>query len=1051
MPTRSLAPENTDKQLTRPHRASPASRARGHTTSRMNLKSSLPRELPLVGRNSEIEALHRLFGHGPGAPMATLTGESGVGKSRLARAVATEAERRGWTVAYGQAYPVERGVPYAVVADGFLPILRGLDEATLTVLSRGAAQELRQLFPALGAAPESTSDSLDSEALRMRLYWNFTEFLKRLAARSPLMIVLEDLHWADASSLALLHFVARQVADEPIRLLATVNTDYRESNKPLVETERSLASLGALRPQPIHPLSPGDTETLLRTVFKVSGAPLSKFADLLYGWTRGNPYFIEETLKSLVNAGTLYQRDGTWLGWETRELSLPGSIRDAIHTRLQGLSEEASEVAEVLAVAGGRSSVRLVEAMVEMDVGHRLAALEELVHAGVVDEAAEGESVVLDFHHPLLRETIYHRLSLVRRRARHAAIAEALEGLYQDDAEAHADQLAYHFVEAGGSAPDPRATRYLVIAGRSALQRHADREALAYLEAAVERIERESGEGSGDEAADALDIRSIKVELARARARAGKYKKAGKIWSELLAHAEARGATEDVARAHLNLGRLDQWRGTPQAALEHYDVAIETLAGQSPALEARLQLSAGVALQGMGRAPESQERIEIALSAAELLDDPGLLGRVHRALALLFTWIGRPDEARKHGWQAVEIADRAGDGYVRFWGRWALAALEGVMGNMREMTDLMTQARAIADELRFPALSLYASELEIQYHWVLGEWDTAIATGERAISLGRSLNQQAVLPRLLVWTALIYLSRGAIDRGEELVEEACDLVGLDQEDRRPGDIHRVIPAYCGRISVLMAREKYTEALAFGEEALEIADRSGYVLWALHRILPLVGELYIRLEDVEKAAEVGARGRTQAASIGHRLGLAWADVCDAFVTVHSGDTGQAAVLLRQAAESMEEIPFVSEAARVRRQLAGRLADLGDRKGAIAELRRVHEVFGALGAQPELEKTRGQFQEVGSRAPSRIDAEGDSTLTPRESQIAGLVADHRSDKSIAKALVISPRTVTTHLGNIYRKLDIGSRAQLAEMVREGRLPVEARGDRGGRAPA
>jgi len=134
-------------------------------------------------------------------------------------------------------------------------------------------------------------------------------------------------------------------------------------------------------------------------------------------------------------------------------------------------------------------------------------------------------------------------------------------------------------------------------------------------------------------------------------------------------------------------------------------------------------------------------------------------------------------------------------------------------------------------------------------------------------------------------------------------------------------------------------------------------------------------------------------------------------------------------------------LVYDAARLRRQLAILLAELGDRKGAITELRRVHEVFGALGARPELEITRKQFQAIGSRAPSRIEAEGTADLTPRESQIAGLVADHKSDKWIAKTLGISPRTVTTHLGNMYRKLDIGSRAQLSDMVREGRLPPGA----------
>ena len=1013
--------------------------------------STLPRELPLVGRSAELEALHTLFGQGSGAPMAVLTGESGVGKTRLAQSVAREGERRGWTVAYGRAYPVETGVPYALVADGFLPILRGLDEATLTVLSRGAAQELRQLFPALGAAPAPSGDASQSEEVRMRLYWNFTEFLKRLAARAPLMIVLEDLHWADPSSLALVHFVARQVAEEPIRILATVNTDYREANQPLLQMERSLISLGAMRPQPVYPLSQEHTETLLRTVFKISGAPLSRFSDLLYGWTRGNPYFIEETLKSLVEKGALYRRDGTWLGWEARELALPASIRDAIQIRLRGLSPEAAEVAEVLAVAGGRAGVEMVEAVTGMSGKDLLDALEGLVHAGVVDEAAEGSSVMLGFHHPLLRETIYHQLSLLRRRSRHSAVAEALEVLYGEDTEGHADQLAYHFVEAGTSVTDPRATRYLVSAGRSALRRHADREALAYLEAAMGRLESDGESPAGEEALGSFDIASIKADLARAQARGGQYTEAAEIWSGLLEDAQERGAAEDVAGAHKNLGWLAQWGGDPEGALEHFDKAIEALARKNPGFEALLHLSAGVALQELGRPEESRERIEIALGAAERLKDPRLLGRAHRALALLFMWILRPEEARKHAWQAVEIADREGDGYLRFWGRYVLAALEGLVGNTKEMAEMMAQARAIADELHFPALHLYVAGLEVQYHWALGDWDTGLATGERAISLARSLNQRKVLPRLLVWTASIYLARGSLDRGRELVDEACEMVGLDDDSRRPGDMARVIPAYIGRTSVLMAEERYDEAIATGEEALELADRCGYSPWVMWRILPLLGELYIRIEDVERTARAAARMRKDAEAVGHKLGLGWAGAGEALVAFHSGHTQEAAVLLRNAAEVLEEIPLHYDAARLRRQLAILLAELGDRKGAITELRRVHELFGALGARPELELAREHFQSIGSRPPSRIEAEGTADLTPREAQIAGLVADHKSDKWIARTLGISPRTVTTHLGNIYRKLDIGSRAQLSDMVREGRLPASATAELQGGASA
>ena len=137
-------------------------------------------------------------------------------------------------------------------------------------------------------------------------------------------------------------------------------------------------------------------------------------------------------------------------------------------------------------------------------------------------------------------------------------------------------------------------------------------------------------------------------------------------------------------------------------------------------------------------------------------------------------------------------------------------------------------------------------------------------------------------------------------------------------------------------------------------------------------------------------------------------------------------------MRGAAEALEAVPFVPDAARIRRQLAGRLADLGDRDGALAELRRVHDIFLELGAKEELRRARVQFHELEARPPVRPSGPGVEGLTGRELEIVQLIALRRSNKAIAQALGISPRTVTTHLSNVYQKLAISSRGELADLA-------------------
>ena len=488
----------------------------------------IPRELPLVGRRDDLERLYLLFGHETRVqPMILLSGEAGVGKSRVTAVVEQEARRRGWTVASGRAYPVETGMPYNLLSDAFLPMLKSFDEATLTVLTRGTSGDLRQLFPALGIA-DSNLEDWDPTESRTRLFWSFTEFVKRLSERAPVLIVAEDLHWADASSLSLLHFVARQLQGEPIRILATASSDYRKDMEALSRLERSLASLDLLVRHPLAPLPLDAVEELLGAVFQVSGSPLRDFAGSLYEWTHGNPYFLEETLKTLVRTGRLHYRDGTWLGWEVRNLDLPGSVRDALLLRLTALSQPARIVADLVAVSGGRAPVRLVGHVGELDQDALMDAVEELTAQAVLVEREEGREVILELRHPMLRETVYRDLGPSRRQLLHRKLAEGLEALHTAGT-APVDQLAYHFTRGGTSGQDARATRYLAEAGRSALRRHADREGVAYLEAALERYP--AAKPDGVASGDGLPGRgSLQAELARGLARLGRYADASELW-----------------------------------------------------------------------------------------------------------------------------------------------------------------------------------------------------------------------------------------------------------------------------------------------------------------------------------------------------------------------------------------------------------------------------------------------------------------------------------------------------------------------------------------
>jgi DNA-binding CsgD family transcriptional regulator len=287
-----------------------------------------------------------------------------------------------------------------------------------------------------------------------------------------------------------------------------------------------------------------------------------------------------------------------------------------------------------------------------------------------------------------------------------------------------------------------------------------------------------------------------------------------------------------------------------------------------------------------------------------------------------------------------------------------------------------------------------------------------------------------------VWTSHFYQGRGQLERARELVDEAVALSGLD-DDAGPVDVHQFVPASIGLAHYLVGVGDYAAAIEAAEKGLRVAEGTGYTLWAVHRLLPVMAEACLWAGEIDRAGEVGAQLRAHAETLDHKLGTAWADACDALVCWKLGDPKGAVDLMRQAALSLDEIPMLPYAARVRRQLAGRLLDVGEKEAAVAELRQVHDACVRLGAEPELEKARLMFREAGQTAPPRGMGEGLAGLTERETEVSILTARRLTNEEIGEQLGISPRTASTHLSKIYKKLGIGSRGELADLVREAGL--------------
>ncbi len=992
--------------------------------------------LPLIGRDREVATLTRVLDDAERGTASTifLAGEGGVGKTRLAEFLVGEATRRKWSTAVGRAYPVETGVPYALFSDALLPTLRAMDSATLAVMSRGGEAELARLFPALELRTDVRTPRGDASDLKARLLWTFSQFLGRFASKRPLLLVLENVHWADASSLELLHFVARQLSGQRIVVVCSYNDALRDSNAALASTERSLAGLGAATIVRLNPWPRADSDELVARIFDVDPSTVRDFAALLYERTRGNPFFTEETLKSLVDSGQLRREDGRWVGWELTHLHLPRTVRDAIVARLERLSAGARTVVDIAAVLGTRASYTALEAVSGFPASSLVEAIDELRRDRVLVDADGVDGVHYDFTHPTLQATLYAELGKARTRLLHGRIATALEHMYGAAAESRADELAFHFSRAASVELAPKAARYLAAAGRSALARYATREAATYLGGALDIIDADAAAITGAGTPD--DVAALVEDLARAKQRDGDYAAARALWERALVHARGKSDSARISSIERRLGLVSFWAGQHDDAFAHYAAGLEA-AGQTgdERLAARIRIAQAAAFQELGRPGHALRELGEALSIAERLKNAGMLARIHRALMQLNLFVGRAAEARAHGERAIAFAGAANERAVEWTAHWGIAVLAGLTGNAAELARHVREAERIAEELRSPVLAAWTSEVAIEYASGIGDWHSGLALAERTIPIARALGANTLLPRLFVWTGLMHLGRGELAKAKSLFDESWTLSGAADAEHGTVDVHTAVPAHIGMAAYALATGDREGAIALGEAGVALADRSGYVVWSIHRLIPIILEAALWIQDFARVQRYGERLRRDSTRMNHTLGLAWATASDALVArLRDADVPRAVELLRSAADQLDAVPFVFDAARIRRNLSQLLAAVGDRDGAARELRRAHDVFARIGAETELRGARDQLRDLGARPPARVIAEGAGALTGREREIARLVAARKSNKEIGAALGISSRTVSTHLSNVFAKLGVASRGELTDRVRQ-----------------
>jgi DNA-binding SARP family transcriptional activator len=440
-----------------------------------------------VGRDTEEQLTDRAVEDvcGGSRRFVVIGGEPGVGKTRLAARTALKAHARGLAISWATAVE-DMSAPYAI----WLAILSHLIEHAPRQLVESLAAEhggeLVRLVPSLGDRVDHMSPvrKSDPETERYLMFQAVIALLEALTSAIPIVLVLDDLQWADAPSLALLEHVAGATGHLPLLIIATYRDSEMRADHPLADTLAGLHRLDGVHRLTLRGLSPDETISLMAAIMgHEMGAPELELAAEIAGETDGNPFFVVQILRHLHEHGVISpDESGRWNARLPGELTLPPSVREVVARRVGRLGSRPQAILMVAAVAGEAVDLELLERIVDDREEDVLDALEGAVRASVLVESTE---IVgrFNFAHALFRHSLYEELGATRRARIHRQVAEAIEDIAQDDVGDRVTELAHHWIAA--RAEPRKAVAYAQLAGETALKQLAPDDALRWFAEAL--------------------------------------------------------------------------------------------------------------------------------------------------------------------------------------------------------------------------------------------------------------------------------------------------------------------------------------------------------------------------------------------------------------------------------------------------------------------------------------------------------------------------------------------------------------------------------------
>lgn len=928
-----------------------------------------------------------------------MAGAAGIGKTRLLAEVAARADARGCIVLRGAAADFERDIPFHVFVEALDEYVESVEPRRLGNLPEDVRSELARVFPSL--AHHGRSDAVALQGERFRINRAVRELLERLAATKPLVLVLDDFHWADPASVDLAGSLLRRPPSAAV-LLVFAARPHHGSPRLTSTLDRALRERALTRFE-LDPLTSGEAAEML-------GRPeADQLTAALFEESGGNPFYLEQLARApgpaaRVSGGRQVSVDG---------VHVPPLVLTALAEELALLSETTRRALEGASVAGDPFEPEMAAAAAGIAEQEAMDAIDELLAADIVRETDVPRR--FRFRHPIVRRAVYEAAPGGWRIGAHERAAEALL------ARGAGVEARAHHIDISARTGDMAAVATLAEAGRISASR-APAIAARWFSGALRLL---------PDAAPFGERVDLLLAGATSLAATGRFAEAHAATVEALAIAPA---AETALRLKLSTtcARIEHLLGRHDAAHARLLTALESQPDDAGADAVGLMIE--LARDAVFRLDYTagQEWAMRAVAAARALEDP-LLVTVSLAIsARALAWGGDADGGEATRNEAAAMVDALSD------------------------EDLSRRLDAAVD--------LAGAEI------YLDRFEDAGRHAERVLQVGRATGQDQLFPGVNATLGVAWCMSGRLAEAAELLDAAIEA------GRLSGNPQALAWALFCRAFVALPAGDLQVGIAAAEESLEIATaggqsviaaRSAAVLEILRltagvstppsdavtrsatdafAALPHVWKSYfhelmtrywLAHDHREAAARAAADAHASATAAGLRLPMAMARRAAAAVALAGDDPRTAADEALISADMADAVGAPIEAA-LARLVAGRaLAGIGDRERAVELLERATDELDRHGALRYRDEGRRELRRLGRRIhrrtqPGDPDQTGVGSLTARELEIARLIVDRRTNAEIAGDLFLSVKTVETHIRNMFRKLDAGSRVDVARAV-------------------